>query len=97
MCIFVTTTTLLDQEQKESVAREIASRIRQDIGAIAKPDRVVFIPELPKTRSGKIKRNILKTIGEKKEIDYTCADFESVTNVECVKQIEIAMRNAVKL
>jgi len=97
LCIFVTTTTLLDPEKQVSVSQEIASRIRQDIGAIAKPDRVVFIPELPKTRSGKIKRNILKIIGEKKEIDYKCPDLESVINVECIKQIETAMRNAVKL
>lgn len=97
LCIFVTTTTPLDQEKQESVSQEITSRIRQDIGAIAKPDRVVFIPELPKTRSGKIKRNILKAIGEKKEIDYRCPDLESVINIECVKQIEMAMHSAVKL
>ncbi len=97
LCIFVTTTTPLDQEQQESVSQEIAFRIRQDIGAIAKPDRVVFIPELPKTRSGKIKRNILKAIGEKKEIDYRCPDLESVINVECIKQIEAAMRGAIKI
>ena len=97
LCIFVTTTTPLDQEQQASVSQEITLRIRQDIGAIAKPDRVVFIPELPKTRSGKIKRNILKAIGEKKEIDYQCSDIESVINVECIRQIEVAMRNAVKV
>ena len=97
LCIFVTTTTPLDQEKQASVAQEITSRIRQDIGAIAKPDRVIFIPELPKTRSGKIKRNILKSIGEKKEIDYGSPDLESVINIECVKQIEVAMHNAIKL
>ncbi len=96
LCIFVTTTTPLDPSQKESVAQEITSRIRQDIGAIAKPDRIVFIPELPKTRSGKIKRNILKIIGEKKEINYTCPDLESVVNTNCIKDIETAMRAAVK-
>ena len=96
LCIFATTTTELNSEQKESVAKEITSRIRQDIGAIAKPDKIVFIPELPKTRSGKIKRNILKTIGEKRSVDYHSRDIESVINPICIKQIESAMMNAIK-
>ncbi|MBQ3564680.1 MAG: AMP-binding protein [Alphaproteobacteria bacterium] len=96
LCIFATTTSTLEPEQKESVAREISSRIRQDIGAIAKPDKIVFIPELPKTRSGKIKRNILKIIGEKKKIDYESGDLSSLVNLNCIKDIETAMQRAIK-
>ena len=97
LCIFVTTTSALDQEKKESVAKEIASRIRQDIGAIAKPDKIVFITELPKTRSGKIKRNLLKIIGKKQKVDYEGADIQSVVNAACVKEIELAMAHAIKM
>ncbi|MBE6447607.1 MAG: acetate--CoA ligase [Alphaproteobacteria bacterium] len=97
LCIFATTTADLDQDQKESVAKEITTRIRQDIGAIAKPDKIVFIPELPKTRSGKIKRNILKIIGKKQNIDYDAADMQSIINISCIKEIEHAMTHAIKM
>lgn len=97
LCIFATTTTQLEPSQKESVAQEINQRIRQDIGAIAKPDKIVFIPELPKTRSGKIKRNILKAIGEKREINYDSPDIASLVNLACIRQIEQAMNGAIKV
>ncbi len=98
LCIFVTTTTDLTDEQKKSVTEEISSRIRQDIGAIAKPDRVVFIHELPKTRSGKIKRNILKAIGESKGvISYNGKDLDSVINPACIKDIEKSIKYAIRV
>jgi acetyl-CoA synthetase len=38
--------------------------VRKDIGAIAAPDHIQFAPGLPKTRSGKIMRRILRKIAE---------------------------------
>jgi acetyl-CoA synthetase len=43
---------------------ELAAYVRNEIGAIAKPDRIQFAPGLPKTRSGKIMRRILRKIAE---------------------------------
>ncbi|HXU28520.1 MAG TPA: acetyl-coenzyme A synthetase, partial [Bacteroidia bacterium] len=44
--------------------REIAASVTKMIGAIAKPDKVQFVSGLPKTRSGKIMRRILRKIAE---------------------------------
>ena len=86
--VFATTTTELNQSQKESVFQEIIARTREEIGAIAKPEKAAFVPALPKTRSGKIKRNILKTIGAREDINYDSADFSSIVNPECIQEIE---------
>ena len=86
--VFATTTSELNQEQKESVFKEISERIRQEIGAIAKPEKAAFVSELPKTRSGKIKRNVLQLIGSKEPIDSNRSDFASIANPECLKEIE---------
>jgi acetyl-CoA synthetase len=43
---------------------ELAAFVRNEIGAIAKPDAIQFAPSLPKTRSGKIMRRILRKIAE---------------------------------
>ena len=43
---------------------ELSAYVRNEIGAIAKPDIIQFAPGLPKTRSGKIMRRILRKIAE---------------------------------
>ncbi len=51
----------LDDEQ---MRREILNVVTQEIGPIAKPDKIQVVPGLPKTRSGKIMRRILRKIAE---------------------------------
>ncbi|MDA3874911.1 MAG: acetate--CoA ligase [Kiritimatiellae bacterium] len=51
-------------EATDRLRRELVGRVREDIGPIAKPDRIHFTPALPKTRSGKIMRRILRKIAE---------------------------------
>jgi acetyl-CoA synthetase len=48
----------------DDLRREIGDTVRQEIGPIAKPDLLHFTPSLPKTRSGKIMRRILRKIAE---------------------------------
>jgi len=43
---------------------ELTNWVRKEIGPIAKPDALQFAPGLPKTRSGKIMRRILRKIAE---------------------------------
>lgn len=45
-----------------SLKEELSNHIRKEIGAIAIPDRLIFTPALPKTRSGKIMRRLLRKI-----------------------------------
>ena len=55
-------------DKTEDLARELANHVAKQIGPIAKPDRIQFADALPKTRSGKIMRRILRKIASN-EID----------------------------
>ncbi|MCU0772493.1 MAG: acetate--CoA ligase [Verrucomicrobia bacterium] len=48
----------------EELKKELANHVRKEIGPIAVPDKLQFAPGLPKTRSGKIMRRILRKIAE---------------------------------
>jgi len=48
----------------EELKKELVSHVRREIGPIASPDLMQFAPGLPKTRSGKIMRRILRKIAE---------------------------------
>ncbi|MDZ3832206.1 MAG: acetate--CoA ligase [Sphingopyxis sp.] len=59
---FVTTNAEVDPD--EALRKELVQWVRHEIGPIATPDVIQFAPSLPKTRSGKIMRRILRKIGE---------------------------------
>jgi acetyl-CoA synthetase len=50
---------------------ELRDHVAEKIGKIARPANVVFTPELPKTRSGKIMRRLLKDVSEKRTLGDT--------------------------
>jgi len=57
--------TLVDGvHPSDELKKELANHVRKEIGAIAVPDKIQFAPALPKTRSGKIMRRILRKIAE---------------------------------
>jgi acetyl-CoA synthetase len=47
---------------------ELRKHVAKEIGAIAKPRQIMIVPELPKTRSGKIMRRLLKDVAEHREV-----------------------------
>ena len=51
-------------EPSDELKKELALHVRKEIGPIAVPDKIQFAPGLPKTRSGKIMRRILRKIAE---------------------------------
>ena len=51
-------------EPSDALKKELVTHIRKEIGPIAVPDKIQFAPALPKTRSGKIMRRILRKIAE---------------------------------
>jgi acetyl-CoA synthetase len=63
--IYAYVTLMIGVEQSEDLRGDIVAWVRRDIGAIASPDIIHFAPGLPKTRSGKIMRRILRKIAEK--------------------------------
>jgi acetyl-CoA synthetase len=50
--------------ESEELKKELMLHVRKEIGPIAVPDKIQFAPGLPKTRSGKIMRRILRKIAE---------------------------------
>ncbi|WDI31368.1 acetate--CoA ligase [Hyphococcus flavus] len=57
--------TLMEGEEADAgLEKELSDHVRSEIGPIAKPDLLHFTPALPKTRSGKIMRRILRKIAE---------------------------------
>jgi acetyl-CoA synthetase len=53
---------------QERLREELKARVVQEIGALARPDRVQFVSSLPKTRSGKIMRRLLRELAITGEI-----------------------------
>jgi len=66
--IYAYVTPIIGVESSEELRQELIALVRSEIGPIAKPDIIQWAPGLPKTRSGKIMRRILRKIAEN-EID----------------------------
>lgn len=71
---------------KNNLIREINQLISDQIGPIAKLDKVQFVSGLPKTRSGKIMRRILRKIAENELSDF--GDISTLLNPEVVEEIK---------
>ena len=70
---------------EETLAKTLNGMVDTKIGKFARPERIVFVPDLPKTRSGKIMRRLLRDISEGRELGNvsTLADpavVESIRN-----------------
>jgi acetyl-CoA synthetase len=62
--IYAYVTLMAGEKPSESLRKELVGWVRKEIGPIASPDLIQFAPSLPKTRSGKIMRRILRKIAE---------------------------------
>ncbi|WFP77300.1 acetate--CoA ligase [Mesorhizobium sp. WSM4906] len=62
--IYCYVTLMAGSTSSEDLRKELVAHVRKEIGAIATPDKIQFAPGLPKTRSGKIMRRILRKIAE---------------------------------
>ncbi len=62
--IYAYVTLNADERQTEELRKELVQWVRKEIGPIAQPDLIQWAPGLPKTRSGKIMRRILRKIAE---------------------------------
>lgn len=58
-------------EQHDGTSEELRAEVAEAISPIARPREVHVVPELPKTRSGKIMRRLLRDIAEKRELGDT--------------------------
>ncbi len=62
--IYAYVTLMAGEQPSEELRKELVAWVRKEIGPIASPDLIQFAPSLPKTRSGKIMRRILRKIAE---------------------------------
>jgi len=62
--IYAYVTLIAGEEPSEELRKELVQWVRREIGPIASPDLIQWAPGLPKTRSGKIMRRILRKIAE---------------------------------
>lgn len=71
---------------EEHFRKEILAVVTKHIGPIAKPDMIQFVTQLPKTRSGKIMRRILRKIAEGQTDQL--GDTSTLLNPECVEELK---------
>ncbi|MDX1796867.1 MAG: acetyl-coenzyme A synthetase, partial [Hydrogenovibrio sp.] len=63
-------------EERAALIQELRNHVAKEIGPIAKPDEIRFGSNLPKTRSGKIMRRLLRTIAKDEEITSDTSTLE---------------------
>jgi acetyl-CoA synthetase len=56
------------EKADEALIQELRNHVAKEIGPIAKPKSILVVPELPKTRSGKIMRRLLRDVAEKRDV-----------------------------
>ncbi|MBW1698244.1 MAG: acetate--CoA ligase [Deltaproteobacteria bacterium] len=83
--IYAFVTLKLGVESSEELKTELIQHVRKEIGAIATPDKLHFANALPKTRSGKIMRRILRKIAENKANDL--GDISTLEDSAVIKQL----------
>ncbi|MFP5357216.1 MAG: acetate--CoA ligase [Gammaproteobacteria bacterium] len=69
-------------EEAQKLAKELREHVGKEIGAIAKPDEIRFADNLPKTRSGKIMRRLLRSIAKGEVITQDISTLENPAIVE---------------
>jgi len=73
-----------DAHEGEDIVTELRNHVAKEIGPIAKPSKIMIVDELPKTRSGKIMRRLLKDVAENREVGdvTTLADSSVMTLIK---------------
>jgi len=82
--IYAYVTLVLDRDPSDELAAELRTWVRKEIGPIATPDLLQWAPALPKTRSGKIMRRILRKIAAN--------DYENLGDISTLAEPEVVAR-----
>jgi len=86
-CIVAFVTLRQDVQVTKSLIYALIGHVEKEIGKIARPEKIHFVQDLPKTRSGKIMRRVVRKIalGENPE------DITTLANPEAVEKIRQAL------
>ncbi len=77
-------------EQDEALVNELRAHVAQSLGPIAKPKRILPVAELPKTRSGKIMRRLLRDVAENRDL----GDVTTLTDSSVMELIQSQLPSA---
>jgi acetyl-CoA synthetase len=80
--------TLKSGEPNDALRKELKNHVRKEIGALAQPDDVRFTSALPKTRSGKIMRRLLRDIAAGKETVGDTTTLEDYTVLAKLRDVD---------
>ena len=83
--IYAYVTLMRGQEYTKQLKKELVAWVRSIIGPIASPDIIQWAPNLPKTRSGKIMRRILRKVASKEEKEI--GDVSTLNEPEVVEEL----------
>lgn len=81
---YVTPKENFDTTEKDDFTKRIKAHVAQEIGAIARPDLIILTKTLPKTRSGKIMRRLLKDHADGKELKGDTSTLENQNLIEVI-------------
>jgi len=71
-----------DEASGEALVKELREHVAKEIGKIARPRQIMVVPELPKTRSGKIMRRLLRDVADNRQLgDVTTLTDSSVMDL----------------
>jgi len=79
----------LGKKEPQTIEKEVIDLVKKAIGPIALPKKVYLVEDLPKTRSGKIMRRILKKLFTGEEL----GDLSTLANPEIVDKIKVIIKN----
>ena len=85
--IYAYVTLMAGLEPSDALRQELRQMVRKEIGPIATPDAIQWAPSLPKTRSGKIMRRILRKIAAN-ELD-TLGDTSTLADSSVVEDLKV--------
>jgi acetyl-CoA synthetase len=71
-------------QPSEAITKELMATVNQVIGPTGRPDRIIFAPDVPKTRSGKIMRRVLKALVRHEPV----GDLTTLQNPESVDELK---------
>ncbi len=93
--IYAFVTLMEGEKPSNKLINELIQWVKKDIGSIAKPDYLQWAPSLPKTRSGKIMRRILRKIAEN-DIN-TIGDTSTLADPDVVEELIINSREVINI
>lgn len=80
ICAFI-----IARSEHKNITEEILKLVEKQISAIAKPDKIYIVPDLPKTRSGKIMRRVLKKLIVHEDL----GDVSTLVNPDVVEKLKL--------